>query len=252
MNRLVLTVAAACTTLLAACGGTEVVVQAQIEDAAGEPNPINGLEIRFLPYDRNAVFDSLRNAYSVPEPQIPTELQALQDSIAQAQTQWSTAEAQWGAARDSLKVLSDRLKTLSPASGEYVVLFREFGAQEQQEASTKRTSDAAFRRFTDMQSRFTGRAEETRMEREQWGDAAYADVDQVLAAKLKASKRQLYADTTGESGVIRRKLPAGDWWVHARYELPFQELYWNVPIKVEGEQAQVQLTRQTAELRPKF
>lgn len=252
MNRLVLTVAAACTTLLAACGGTEVAVQAQIGDAEGQPAPIRGLEVRFMPYDRDAVFDSLRQAYGTPQPEYPPELLALQDSISIAQTEWSNANARWGTARDSLKAINDRLKGLSPASGEYVVLFREYGAQEAIEKASKQAADNAFRRFEDMNNRLTGRAQEISQAREQWGDAAFADIDKVIAAKLKAVKQQVYADTTNANGIVRRKLPKGEWWVHARYDLPFQELYWNVPIRVEGEDVQVQLTRETAEVRPRF
>ena len=50
-----------------------------------------------------------------------------------------------------------------------------------------------------------------------------------------------------------RGLREGRWWVHARWELPYRELYWNEPIEVEGgEPFTLTLSRQNAEVRPKF
>jgi hypothetical protein len=46
-------------------------------------------------------------------------------------------------------------------------------------------------------------------------------------------------------------LRSGNWWIHARYDLPYAELYWNVPIEKDGE-VQLQLTRENAEVRPKL
>jgi hypothetical protein len=73
---------------VAACGRTEVVVQGQLEGAEGQPIALRDLPFRMLPYDRDAIFDSLRAAYREPEPEIPADLMMLQDSIAQAQEQW--------------------------------------------------------------------------------------------------------------------------------------------------------------------
>jgi hypothetical protein len=96
MSRQVLTVMVAAGLLLAACGGTEVVVQAQIEGQDG-PVALRDLPVRAVPYDRDAIFDSLRAAYTEPEPEIPQELMVLQDSIARAQEEWRVAETRWGA-----------------------------------------------------------------------------------------------------------------------------------------------------------
>ena len=53
--------------------------------------------------------------------------------------------------------------------------------------------------------------------------------------------------------VINWMTTPGEWWVHARHDLPFQELYWNIPITVErGDPLPVQLTEATAQMRPKL
>jgi hypothetical protein len=42
-------------------------------------------------------------------------------------------------------------------------------------------------------------------------------------------------DTTSAQGVARfTGVKPGQWWVNARYERQFDELYWNVPVEVAG------------------
>jgi hypothetical protein len=254
MSRLVLTVMLACTAGLAACSRTEVIVQGQVEGPEGQPIALRDLPIRVLPYDRDAIFDSLRAAYAEPEPEIPPELTTLQDSIARAQEAWRSATERWNVGRDSLRTLNEQMARLNRTSGQYIVLFREDNTLRPQVEAAERQMNEAFARFEGLSSRFANRAQELRLEREQWADAAYADVDRVIATRLRELRREPAADTLDANGVTRiRGLRAGDWWVTAHYDLPFEELYWNIPITVtRGEPVQVQLTRQTAEVRPKL
>jgi hypothetical protein len=253
MRRAVFTVAAASTVLLAACGGGEVIVQAQLEAGEGQVTPLAGLPVRALPYDRDAVFDSLRAAYATPEPEIPAELAMLQDSMARAQEAWRTAESRWRSGRDSLRALQQRLDNLSRASGEYVVAFRQFNELETQVNAAERTMNQQFGRYESLQTRYTDRAAETSRARDQWADAAYSDIERAIAERLQGTRRTEAVDTTNANGIGRlSRLQAGQWWIHARYDLPFEELYWNVPVTVDGEQVQVQLTRETAQVRPKL
>jgi hypothetical protein len=255
MSRLLLTVILTGSVALAACGRTELVVQGQLEGAEeGQVTALGNLPYRILPYDRDLIFDSLRAAYATPEPEIPADLAALQDSIARSQAEWTTATARWGALRDSLVTMNRRLEGMSRASGQYVVLFREVNALFDQQEAAQRQMDQSFQRFTALQNRFTTQAQETRLQREQWADAAYADVDRVIAGRLRELRREAAADTLNANGVSRvRGLRAGNWWVTARYDLPFEELYWNVPITLDrGEPVTVQLTRETAQVRPKL
>ncbi|HEX6309565.1 MAG TPA: hypothetical protein VFZ69_15315 [Longimicrobiales bacterium] len=254
MKRLVLMAAVAGTATLAACGGGDVVVQAYHQPEGGQPTAITDLPVRALPYDRDVMFDSLATAYGTPEPEIPADLAALRDSINAAQQQWSTMNARWGTARDSLLSIRQQMDRIgNRASGQYVALFRLFTTMEGQERSSKQASDQAFNRFQSLQSRYNTRAEEIRLAREQWADAAYADIDRIRTARLRELRLEEAADTTDESGVaVFRGLRAGQWWIHARYDLPFEELYWNVPIDVTGEGQQIQLTRENAQVRPKL
>ena len=73
------------------------------------------------------------------------------------------------------------------------------------------------------------------------------------SSELDAAGRPQVYDTTDANGIARMTgLSSGEYWIHARYDLPFEELYWNVPVTVGGEPVQVQLTRQTAQVRPKL
>jgi hypothetical protein len=254
MNRVLLTVILAGSAVLAACGRTEVLVQGQLEGEEGQPVALSNLPFRILPYDRDAIFDSLRAAYATPEPEIPADVMQLQDSIARAQTEWTAATARWGTLRDSLQVMNRQLQGMSRASGQYVVLFREVNAMFDQTAAAERQMNESFARFTALSDRFTARAQDIRLQREQWEDAAYADVDRVIAVRLRELRREPAADTLDANGVRRvRGLRGGNWWITAHYDLPFEELYWNIPIQVErGDPTTVQLTRQTAQVRPKL
>lgn len=252
MKRLVLIAAVAGTAGVAACGGGDVVVSVYDQPEGGQPIAIGDLPVRALPYDRDLIFDSLGAAYGTPEPQIPEDLSLLQDSIAVLNQRWSTLNAQWAEGRDSLRVLSDELRGMPRMNPRYLPLFNRFNTLERQVNTAKAASDEAFERFTSMQSRYTTRADEVRLAREQWGDAAYIDFDEARGVRLRELRLEEAVDTTDANGIVRFSgLRSGDWWIHARYDLPYAELYWNVPIQKDGE-VQIQLTRENAEVRPKL
>jgi hypothetical protein len=254
MNRVMLTTAVAASLMLAACGSTEVAVQAQLE-AEGDAAPIalRNLPVRLLPYDRDAIFDSLAAAYPQPQPEIPAGLQALEQQISEAQQQWQTAEARWGIVRDSLQRLSTSMRGMNQRSGEYQLLYRDFLSLESQESALSRQKDQAFQRFTGLQEQYGSQADEVRVARNNWADEAYAPVDSIIEARLRAMRSEEVWDTLGAQGAERIRVKPGRWWVYARYELPYAELYWNVPIDVpRGETVQVVLNRQNAQVRPKL
>jgi len=253
MKKLLGLVAVAAAFGLVACGGGEVVVQASVERADGSTTALKDLEVKALPYDRDAIFAELEQAYGTPEPPIPDSLQMLQGQIASAQTEWSNAETLWNAARDSLKVLSDKMKVMNRASAQYTLAFRDFNAQEQVEQRTRQQSQQAFQRFDQLMKRYNEQAENVKLVRAQWEDEAFASVDSVIDARMQAGKLKAYADTTDANGVANfTGMKKGNYWIYARYELPYNLLYWNVPVEVGGEPVTVQLNRQTAQVRPKL
>jgi hypothetical protein len=86
-----------------------------------------------------------------------------------------------------------------------------------------------------------------------WADEAFAGVGEIFTAKQRAAGLPIVVDTTDASGMVRLEAPPGTYWVYARYELPYTELYWNVQVTLErGEPAELVLNRANAEERPKL
>jgi len=252
MRRLVLLLAAG-FAVSAGCGG-DVVVQAQLEgEGGGEPTILANLPVRLLPYDRDVLFDSLAAAYPVPEPTVPDSVLQMREQMLAAQAEWQRNEARWNEVRDSMRVIREQMDQLSRASAQYRVLYREFERLEDEERRTNRAREAAFARMSSLQSQLTAQLEEFRLKKQAWEDEAFAPLDSIIPALLKSLGREVVADTTDASGTVRVKVPKGRWWVHARYALPNEELYWNVPVEVAGgDPLVVQLTRQNAEVRPRI
>ena len=244
------------TALLSACGPTQVVVVAEINpddpSQGGEPRALADLEIRLFPYDRDFVFDSLTAAASSPEPAIPDSVMDAQTEVATAQQAWRDLEARWNVLRDTLQTLTDELDQLNRGQAQYRLLFRDFQDLDNEYVGVERQRDAAFENFTSLQAASMAAAEQTRALRNQWADDAFADVGTVMGLHERASGLVTLYDTTDASGLADGiEAKAGDYWVTARYELPYTELYWNVPITVVGgEPAQIRLTRENATVRP--
>jgi hypothetical protein len=224
-------------TALGACGGTDVVVQALSHEAGtdggeGEAVPLAGIQVQLLPFDRDAIF---------------------QEQIATANVEYQEATAGWGTVRDSLRQISDALRNLHPASAEYRLLFEDFEDLESRVSGLERSMNESFQRFSQLQAQFTSQAEEIRLRRAQWGDEAFANVDSVFENRIETTGLEPLTDTTGANGAVRfESVDGGDWWIHARYELPYEELYWNVPVRAEGDLVEVQLTRENAETRARL
>ncbi len=112
--------------------------------------------------------------------------------------------------------------------------------------------DADFAEFDRLQQGTIRASDSVRIMQDNWADDAFADVGEVFRAKQLATGLDAVVDTTDASGIARQNLRVrpGQYWVHARYELTYSELYWNVPITVErGEPVQVMLSRSNAEER---
>ena len=246
------------TALLAACGPTQVVVTAELSsdnpEQAAAARALGDLEIRMFPYDRDVIFDSLTASAARPEPPIPDSVLNAQNAVAAAQQDWRDTEARWNVLRDTLQTLSESLDGMSRQSGTYRVLFRDFQDLESDYNTVERARDRAFENFTSLQEASLLAADQIRLLREQWADEAFVDVGTIMAFRLQATGQSVLYDTTDASGVADGlEAREGNWWVSARYELPYTELYWNLPITVSGgDPVQVRLTRENATSRPKL
>jgi hypothetical protein len=247
----------ACPLFSAACGPVEVEVTAEIDvpdpESEGQmvTRAIAEAEIQLIPFNRDLVFDSLTIAFGTPEPEVPEDLLSAQREIAAAQAEWNAAEATWGNGRARLQEILDEMEPLHQAEPRYITLFREFQDVEAQVTRAERAKNQAFSRFTDLQAGYMQRADSMRFVRDQWADEAYASAFDVFALKLQESGREIVVDTTDARGYVQIDVPPGQWWVHAFYEQPSSELYWNIEITVvRGDGVRVLLNRETAKIRP--
>ena len=250
---------AAGSLLLAACGPAEVAVTAELEavdPASGETviRPVSDLEIVILPYDRDAIFDAAATAFGTPEPEIPAELLQAREDIAAAQTRWRNFQDRWNALRDSLQTLNDEIAQYARGEPRYVALFNEYNDVEAQYNRVERDMNAAFNEFDSLQQASLQQSQEVRLLRENWAAEAFAEVDVTMNEAIIASGLDVAADTTDASGVATFAVKPGQYWIHARVEEVYTELYWNVPITVEkGDQpVTLTLTRSNAQVRPKL
>ncbi|CAN5741636.1 hypothetical protein BH23GEM6_BH23GEM6_07490 [soil metagenome] len=255
MKRVLVMLFALAPLALAACGSPQVVVETSFaEEGATERRILSDLPVRLLPYDRDAIFDSLEAAYPEPEPSIPPEVLQQQQLVQRAQTEWRQAEQRWTTVRDSLRTLSNTLQSLQQqglrATPQYRQAFERFGSLDDEEDRVKANMDAAFARFDQLQRTALAQADSIRVAREAWAERAFADFDRVVADRLRRMNREEVVDTTNASGISRMRVPDGQWWVYSRYAMPYQELYWNLPVQVSGDSTRVVLNEQNAQLRP--
>lgn len=243
---------------LAACGPAQldVTVEREVPDPDSDGTvvrPLADVEVRLIPFDRDEVFDSLAEAYPDPEPPIPDSVLAAQEAVQEAQEEWRAAQARWQTTRDRLQDINQEMQGLNRGEARYVALFREFQDLDAQLSRLNRQVDQAFKKFTDLQNSSIEAAEQIRLRREQWAEEAFADAGLVFEQRLKELGREIQVDTTDAQGMVQFQAPPGEWWVHARFELPYRELYWNQTITLErGDPTTFTLNESNAKKRPKL
>ena len=243
-----------------ACGPTQVVVTMELDvanpDGEGTINQaLSDIEVRLVPFDRDAVFDSLTTAYGTPEPDVPPELIERRSEVQAANEEWQSNSRRWQTIRDTLQALNAALEQFSRGESRYVALFREWQDFDGQLGAVERQMESSFERFDALQQGTIRSSDSVRILQDTWADDAFADIGIVFANKASASGLDFPTDTTDASGVARQHLRVrpGVYWVYARYELAYTELYWNVRIEVVGgEPLTVALTRSNADERIKL
>ena len=240
---------------LAACGPADVSIYVAL-GGDDEPQPLDGIEVQILPYDRDAIFDSLEAvavAAGSPEPEMPEDLIAARDEIAAAQSAWRDEETRWGELRDRLQTINEELETLNQGERRYRELFAEWEDLNAVYEGAERNVGRLFEAFNDLQQATIGRFDSMRVVQGDWADQAFEDFEMVRFAKVEMSGLEAVYDTTGAEGVadFDEGVAPGAYWVHARYELVYDELYWNVPVNITTDEPFVlRLRRDNAELRP--
>ncbi|MCG6987372.1 MAG: hypothetical protein LJF06_04240 [Gemmatimonadetes bacterium] len=260
MRRRTLPLAMGLLLAVAACGPAQVVVTMQQTvnnpDGSGTvERPIPNVEVQLLPFDRDQIFDSLSKAFPTQEPPIPPDLLAARDSVRTAQERWQANTARWNTLRDTLEKITTTMKKYSRGESRYIALYRQFQDFDAELSKVDREMKSSFQRFDSLSKATIHQSDSIRVLRNSWADSAFASVDSVFALKLQASGLQAAADTTDANGVASKhfQVKPGKYWVTARFDLPYTQLYWNVPIEVKrGKPVQVLLNNKNAKERVKL
>jgi hypothetical protein len=243
---------------VAACGPGEVTVSSEVErfnPDTGEPElrPVERMPVQLIPFDRDAMFDSLAQAAPTPEPQMPAEVREAQQEILAGQQDHREAETQVLALRERLLGLTNEMREYSQAEPRYRELFAQFNELEAQLEDAEERRDDAFERWTTRQREAIEEIDRFRIQLEEWEEEAFADYGEVVARRLQETRREILADTTDATGRATFNPSPGTWWVYARHTLATEELYWNIRVDVErGDPVEILLTRDNAEIRDVF
>lgn len=238
---------------LTACGGGEVAIIVELEgEDGGDARLLGDVEIRLLPFDRDRIFDSLTAAAPVPEPVMPAELVLARDEISELQRAWRAEEDRVATLREDITRLDGQLQGLNRAMNEYKRIYEQLAPMHDELPRAEAQARDLFGQFNTMQQANIEQLDAFKIEQENWADQAFRDVPDIFAALTDMSGRDQHWDTTGAGGEAQiDELAPGQYWVYARYELVYDELYWNVPVAVErGDPVVVRLNRANAVLRP--
>ena len=241
-----------------ACGPGQVAITAEIDlpNPEGEGTivaPLADLVLEFAPFDRDAIFNSLADAFPIPEPQVPADLLEAQAEIADADAAWRASEDTWASARDRQIQITQEMEGLNPAEARYLQLYNEFQDLDGRVGRAEGAKDRAFEMYTGLQEGFILRRDSMRIVKGQWAEEAFESYYVVAEEKTVETGMEMVVDTTDAAGMVQVDLPPGEWWVHARYEEAWSNLYWNEHITVvRGEPQPFVLSRQNAKIRDIF
>jgi len=185
-----------------------------------------------------------------PEPLPPQDLVDLRDSVSVAQERWRETEGSWNDIRSELQSLSQRMEGMNRSSTEYFRLYRRFDDLEGQLWRLDREKQRYFDAYTELQRAYGTRADSFTAVLAAWEDIAFERYVELVDSLVEARGETLY-DTT-EAGWAYFQVPRGGWWIYTRFELPFEELYWNVPYRSSGGADTLILDGSNAEVRPIF
>lgn len=224
-------IAVALSVPLGACGGAEISIVATLEG-----RPLADLEVIALPFDPQAVLDSLRAVAPTP----PPDTRALEDSLRSVKEMPPPAEPMPGpdgGLRSRVGALADSLRRLDRMSDAYAQLYERFRSLYTTYVHELSRREAALRRDESPWLRLARRAQAAAESVRAWERVAYANFEAVAARRVAESGRPILSVVTDSTGYARLILPPGSWWVTARVPDPenvFFERYWRIPLETTG------------------
>ncbi|MDP2480010.1 MAG: hypothetical protein Q8W51_08555 [Candidatus Palauibacterales bacterium] len=213
--------------------------------------PAKDIPVEFLPYDRDSIFDALTRRASEPQPQVPDDLKAEKQQVADLNQTWHAAETAWSDKRDDLQKLSADLQKLDRRDPKYLPLYKRFNALDAEVSRLDTRKKRLFASFDSLQKLTIERSDSMRAVENTWADQAFAPYTSIVDSLLKQRGKKVVADTTDGQGYATGHMKGAPWYVYARYTLPFEELYWNIRIDTMKSDT-LKLTRENAQVRLKM
>ena len=232
--------------LFASCGAAAVVLglygcspsEFHIEVRARHPGDIAlpNLAITALPFNRDALRDSLAEASVLPRPQFP-DLEAELASYRRPDiSELTESFLPWQAIRDSVQHLADSLSIAgSDASPQYARAYARLRNQYQRLARSAVDRDAAIREQIGDDKQLGTRAAAAADSLRAWEATAFAPFPELADSEMARDGRGIHGTTTNNDGIAELTLGPGRWWIVATWvdpDNPFREYHWNVGVVV--------------------
>lgn len=230
-----------------------------IEVAARDPNdsPLTNLEIVALPFDRDALRDSLVQASGPVRPEFP-DLEAGLLSYERPDISRLVESLQpWQAIYDSVRHLADSLQIAgSDGSASYATAYDRLRQQYRRLAQSTAERDNAIRDQVGADKALALRVGAAADSLRDWEGSALASYPALADSAIARSGREPQRSSTDSNGVASFTLEPGRWWFVAVWtdtQNPFTEYYWNVSLSVRLIGARsIPLHRDNAETRWRY
>jgi len=198
--------------------------------------PLAGLEITVLPFDRDALRDSLAVASGVAKPSYDDLEAALLSYELPDLSHLETSFLPWQAIYDSVRRLADSLHEAgADRSNSYAAAYDRLRSQYQRLARSTVERDDAIREHVGDDKELAMRAAAAADSLRAWEGAALASYPELVDSAIAMSMRSPQSGNTNTEGVVEFTLVPGQWWIVAAWpdpKNPFREEYWNVGLSV--------------------
>lgn len=208
---------------------TRVAVEVSWED----DGPVADLAITALPFDPDALLDSLAAGADAPAPTFPALEAEMRDYHRPDPDPYEEINRPWLALRDTVRLLADSLIERDRTDPGYTADYERFRALYARLAERAGERDRALRNVNGDHLALARRAAAAADSLRAWEYQAYAGYPDAAAAAVVHSGRSVVEGTTDRHGRLTLRVQPGRWWLVARAAdpaNPFLEYYWNVSV----------------------
>jgi hypothetical protein len=216
------------------CSASEYIIE--VRARYPDDVPLTNLTITALPFDRDALRDSLAEASGIPRP----DFQDLESELASYTrpdlSGLTEASLPWQAIHDSVRHLADSLNLAGPdSSPQYARAYARLRDLYPRLARSAVDRDAAIREQVGDDRELALRAAAAADSLRAWEATAFARFPELADSVLARVSHGIHGATTDHDGVAEFALAPGRWWLVATWvdaENPFREYHWNIGVAV--------------------